>query len=176
MKRTLLATIAFTLLWVLLSMHTEPLIIACGVASIAGTIAIARRLEILDSEGAPYELNLRLPGFLIWLTKEVVMANLQVAKIILSRKIDITPHMILVPASQKTPLGQAIHANTITITPGTISLDVDGGVILVHALTREAASQDDSGDTDKVISWVEGTGPNPFRLGAKSGGSEGGEA
>ena len=81
--------------------------------------------------------------------------NLQVAKLILSPKMNIRPHLIRVPAPQRTTLGRVIYANTITITPGTISLDVHDDVILVHALSDDMASQDSAGETAKVISWLE---------------------
>jgi hypothetical protein len=63
----------------------------------------------------------------------------------------IEPQLLRVRASQRTSVGLAIHANTITITPGTISLDVRDGTILVHALTEAGASQDGSGDIDRKI-------------------------
>lgn len=156
MLRTVVAVVAFSVLWVLLSWHFEPLIVACGVLSVAGTVAIMRRLDLMDTEGAPFEFTLRVLLFIPWLVREIVVANLQMARVILSPRLRIQPHLIRVPANQRTAVGLAIHANTITITPGTISLDVRDGVILVHAVTDAAATQDGSGDIDRKISWVEG--------------------
>ena len=112
--------------------------------------------SILLEGGFSPELTLRVLVFIPWLVREIVMANLQMARVVLSPRLRIQPHLIRVPASQRTPVGLAIHANTITITPGTISLDVRDGTILVHALTEAAASEDGSGDIDRKISWVEG--------------------
>ena len=156
MLRTVVVVVAFSVLWVLLSWHFEPLIVLCGAVSVAATVAIMRRLDLMDREGAPFELTLRVLVFIPWLVREIVMANLQMARVVLSPRLRIQPHLIRVPASQRTAVGLAIHANTITITPGTISLDVRDGVILVHALTEAAASEDGSGDIDRKISWVEG--------------------
>ncbi|MCA9576072.1 MAG: Na+/H+ antiporter subunit E [Polyangiales bacterium] len=156
MLRTVVVVVAFSVLWVLLSWHFEPLIVLCGAVSVAATVAIMRRLDLMDREGAPFELTLRVLVFIPWLVREIVMANLQMARVVLSPRLRIQPHLIRVPASQRTPVGLAIHANTITITPGTISLDVRDGTILVHALTEAAASEDGSGDIDRKISWVEG--------------------
>jgi hypothetical protein len=113
----------------------------------------------------------RLANYLLALRKELLRSgtpaarctrrwcpstNFQVARIILSPRLRIEPQLLRVRASQRTSVGLAIHANTITITPGTISLDVRDGTILVHALTEAGASQDGSGDIDRKISWVEG--------------------
>ena len=156
MLRTVVTVVVFSVLWLLLSWHFEPLILACGVVSVGATVLIMRRLQLMDAEGAPVEFAIRVLLYIPWLVREIVMANLQMARVILSPRLRIQPHLIRVPASQRTAVGLAIHANTITITPGTISLDVRDGVILVHALTDAAASQDGSGDIDRKISWVEG--------------------
>lgn len=156
MLRTVVTVVVFSVLWVLLSWHFEPLIVACGVVSVGATVLIMRRLQLMDAEGAPMEFALRVLLYVPWLVREIITANLQIARVILSPRLRIQPHLIRVPASQRTAVGLAIHANTITITPGTISLDVRDGVILVHALTEAAASQDGSGDIDRKISWVEG--------------------
>ncbi|MBK6809427.1 MAG: Na+/H+ antiporter subunit E [Sandaracinaceae bacterium] len=156
MLRTVVAGAVFSVMWVLLSWHFEPLVIVCGVLSVAGTVAITRYLGFMDEEGAPYEFTLRVLAYMPWLLREIVVANFQVARIILSPRLRIEPQLLRVRASQRTSVGLAIHANTITITPGTISLDVRDGTILVHALTEAGASQDGSGDIDRKISWVEG--------------------
>lgn len=155
----LIAT-AFVLatVWLLWSGHTEPLVIGFGVTSIVLTIFVARRLKVLDEEGAPMGIFLvRFPIFFAWLIGEIISANIEVARIILDPRLPISSHLIRVPASQKTALGKVIHANTITITPGTVSLDVTDDVILVHALDHSLASQDDSGKADEMISWLEGS-------------------
>lgn len=155
MKRTLVTTALLAAVWILWSWHFEPLILGFGVVSVLLTVLVARRLKILDEETVPFELNLRLIVFLPWLAWEIVKANVQVAKTILSPSLPIRPHLIRVPADQRTTLGNVILANTITITPGTISLDLSDGVILVHCLDDEMADQDSSGTSTKMIHWLE---------------------
>jgi len=155
MTRTLVTAVLLAAVWIVWSWHFEPLIIGFGVAAVALTVFVARRLQILDEETVPFELNLRLLVFLPWLAWEVVKANLQVARTILSPSLPIRPHLIRVPADQRTTIGNVILANTITITPGTISLDLRDGVILVHCLDDEMADQDSSGTSSKMIHWLE---------------------
>ncbi|MEM9069875.1 MAG: Na+/H+ antiporter subunit E [Myxococcota bacterium] len=157
MVRTVITAMVLALVWVLWSWHFEPLIIGFGVAAVLLTVLTASRLKVLDEEGEPFEINLRLLGYLPWLAVQVLKANLQVAKLILSPDLPLRPHLIRVPANQRTVLGQTIHANTITITPGTISLDLRDDVILVHALDASFADEDDSGKNDQMVCWLEGS-------------------
>lgn len=155
----LIATAAvLALVWVLWSGHFEPLIVGFGIASVLLTIFIASRLKVIDEEGEPMGIFLvRFPIFVLWLVGQIIQANFQVARIILSPRLPIGSHLIRLRASQKTDLGRVIHANTITITPGTVSLDLRDDVILVHALDHSLASEDDSGKNDDMISWLEGS-------------------
>lgn len=157
MLRTFVTALVLAAVWIAWSWHFEPLIIAFGAASVVLTVLTARRLGVLDEEGSPIEWAGRLLLFIPWLAWQVVLANIAVAKLILSPKMPLEPHLIRLPANQRTVLGQTIHANTITLTPGTISLDLRDGVILVHALDRVFADQDDSGTNDRMICWLEGS-------------------
>jgi multicomponent Na+:H+ antiporter subunit E len=69
----------------------------------------------------------------------------------------ISPHLITVRTSQKTAVGQVIYANSITLTPGTISLDVRDDTILVHALTSDSAAGVEAGEMDRRVSRLEPT-------------------
>lgn len=71
---------------------------------------------------------------------EIVKANIDVAKIVLSKNMDIQPHFFKVPLHIKKDLNKVIYANAITLTPGTLSVDMDDDFILVHALTTAAAN------------------------------------
>ena len=155
----LIATAAvLALVWVLWSGHFEPLVVGFGAASIVLTLFIASRLKVLDEEAQPMGIFLiRFPVFVLWLVWEILKANVQVARIILNPRLPIGSHLIRLPASQKSDLGKVIHANTITITPGTVSLDLRDDVILVHALDHSLATEDDSGRNDQMISWLEGS-------------------
>ena len=64
--------------------------------------------------------------------------------------------MVRLASSQKSDLGLVIYANSITLTPGTVSVDVEPGEILVHALSRDAARELEIGEMDRRVSKVEG--------------------
>lgn len=155
MVRSLITTIVLALVWIAWSWHFEPLVVGFGVVAVVLTVALSKRMNILDEEGEPFEINIRLIRYIPWLVIEVLKANFQVAKLILDPEMPISPRLLKVRANQRTTLGQVIHANTITLTPGTISLDLRDNTILVHALSAEAQHQDESGRVDEMISWLE---------------------
>ena len=155
MVRTLVTAGLLAVVWVAWSWHFDPLIVGCGVASVILTVFLARRLGVMDEETVPFELAARLLLYIPWLVWEVLKANLQTAHLILHPMMPVRPHLIRLPADQRTALGRVIYANTITITPGTISLDLHDGVILVHCLDDAMASQESSGATARMIRWLE---------------------
>ena len=101
------------------------------------------RMGIVDEEGAPVELGIRpFTQYAPYLIKEIIESNIAVTKIICSRQMPLQRNMIEVSANQKSELGRVILANSITLTPGTISVDMEGDKILVHALSFEGAEED----------------------------------
>ncbi len=132
--------VVLALLWAMLSGMPKALLIALGVVSVALVTWIAVRMNNVDGYHAPLLPGLfGLVGYTLWLTKEIVIANLQVAKLIIAPKLSLHPTMITVDASELTELGQVIYANSITLTPGTVSLFIRDGRITVHSLIEEAA-------------------------------------
>jgi multicomponent Na+:H+ antiporter subunit E len=139
MKRSLVLFVNLMAVWLLLSGHFDPTLVTYGVLSCIGVVWLMAHLEILDHEALPSHLGLRLFSYIPWLLKEILLSNLAVAKVILSPRLPIHPRILRVSASQKTQVGQVIYANSITLTPGTVTLDVRDGQFLVHALTTESA-------------------------------------
>ena len=89
---------------------------------------------------------------------EIVKANIAVALRIVSPRLPIRPRVIRVRAGQRTDIGRVIYANSITLTPGTVTVDTEGDHITVHALTPEAAEGVLSGEMDRRVTRVEGRG------------------
>ena len=150
--------VVLAIVWLLLSGHFEPLVLTLGLASCVVVVAITRRMDLVDHEGHPIHLTRRATGYWLWLAWEVVKANIDVAKRVLAPNLNISPTMVRLTASQKTDLGLVIYANSITLTPGTVSVDVDPGEILVHALSRDAADDLKGGEMDRRVAQVEGEG------------------
>ena len=113
-------------------------------------------MGIDDSEGAPL-LGLRPLGYAGWLAVEIVKSNIDVASRILNPGLPIQPQVIRVRSTQKTDLGRVIFANSITLTPGTVSMEIRGDEIIVHALSTDAADFDASGEMNRRVTALEGS-------------------
>ena len=137
--------------WLLLSGHYTPFILILGVVSCITIVTVTLRMEVADREGHPIHLTWRALTYMPWLMIEIIKANFDVAKRVLSPSLPVTPTLLRVKASQTTDLGQVIYANSITLTPGTISVDVANNEILVHALSREGAESLLEGIMDKRV-------------------------
>ena len=142
--------------WLVLSGHYTFFIISLGILSSALVVSIMQRMDLIDHEGHPIHLTWRAFTYIPWLMIEIIKANIDVLKLILSPSLPATPTLFRVKASQTTDLGKVIYANSITLTPGTISVDIANGEILVHALTRAGAEDLMNGEMDRRVTRMVG--------------------
>lgn len=156
MKRGLLLFVLLFIVWLLLSGHYTSPLMTYGALSCAGIVLLVRHLGILDEEALPVHLSLRWLVYAPWLMKEIVLSNIAVAKVILTPGLPIHPRIIRLTASQSSDVSRVIYANSITLTPGTVTLDVRGSEFLVHSLTSDSAEGLLSGEMDRRVSRVEG--------------------
>ena len=143
--------------WLLLSGHYTALLLTIGILCCAGIVALAVRMSVLDEEGHPVHLVVGSLTYWPWLVFEIAKSTWGVARLILDPKLPISPTMIKVRASQKTRIGVNIYANSITLTPGTISVEVEDDQILVHAITEGGAGELAEGDMDRRVTAFEGS-------------------
>lgn len=155
MKQAVFLFVLLLGVWLLLSGHFDPLLVTFGLLSCAAVVAIGLHLRIVDAEALPVHLAFQLVLYLPWLFKEIVLSNLAVARVILDPRLPIRPRLLRVPASQRSEIAQVVYANSITLTPGTITLDVRDGMLLVHALTRESAEGLLGGEMDRRVARME---------------------
>ena len=148
--------IVLYIMWLLLSGHYEPFLLLLGLGSVIGIVFLANRMKIVDRESHPIHLTWRFPLYLVWLLWEVVKANIAVTKLIWHPSMPISPTLVKVSASQWSDLGRVIYANSITLTPGTVSVSLEERDIEVHAITKEMAADLESGTMDRQVSKLEG--------------------
>ena len=158
MKYTVSLSLVLFALWLLWSGHFDILLLSLGVISCAAVVVIAVRMKVVDREGVPVELALRLLLYLPWLLWQIVKANVDVARRILHPGLPISPVLIRVKAGQKHDIARVVYANSITLTPGTVSVDTQGDEITVHALSQEAAEALGTGEMDRRVTRMEGLG------------------
>ena len=155
MKRALTLFVVLYGVWLLLSGHYDATLMTYGALSCALVVALVAHLGILDGEALPVHLGIRPFLYVPWLMKEIILSNLSVARVILDPKLPIHPRILRVEASQKTDVGQVIYANSITLTPGTVTLDIRNGRLLVHALTTDSAEGLLTGEMDRRVARLE---------------------
>ena len=143
-------------LWLALSGHYTPLILSFGLGSVVLVVYLAHRMDVADHEGVPLHLGGRLLRYIPWLLKEIFVANVAVAKIILDPKLPISPIMVHFKGSQTTDMGRFIYANSITLTPGTITTGVNGNDFEIHALSFHDVDGKEEDEMDRLCTWVEG--------------------
>lgn len=158
MKHALTLTLSLFCLWLLLSGMFTTFLIALGLVCCAWVARIALRMDVVDHEGHPTHLRpVRVVRYWAWLSIEIIKSSVNVARLILDPKMPISPTLIEVESTQSDRLGQVIYANSITLTPGTVSINLGEKDIRVHALTQEAAQALRRGDMDRRVSALEET-------------------
>ena len=142
--------------WLLWSGHYTALITTFGVLSCLLVVFIASRMGIADAEGHPIGMLVRIILYVPWLTWAIIRSNIDIAAIILKPGLPISPRVIKIKAGQKSTVGKVLYANSITLTPGTVALDIDGDIITVHALDEGSAADLEEGSMDRRVCRVDG--------------------
>lgn len=150
-----LALFAF---WLLLSGIYTPFLVLSGLGASIAVAALAWRMGAADPEGHPVHLMPAVLTYWPWLVKEIAVSGWQVTRIILDPKLPVSPVLVRFKPSQKSTAGLVTHANSITLTPGTITVEADHDGFLVHALTRAGAEGLAGGEMDRRVARLEGRG------------------
>ena len=139
--------------WLLLSGQYKLWFIASGAVLAIAVTAFSAAKGLVDDEGFPIEELPRALPYWLWLGGQMALSALRVARLIVDPRLPISPTMVRVKAKERSPVGITTYANSITLTPGTISVEVSerGRAIWVHCITRENAE----GFTDDAMNdWV----------------------
>ncbi len=139
--------------WLLMSGYYTPLILSLGVISCLLCVYLTIKGKFLDNETLPIYFFPRLIQYTLWLIKEILKSNIQTAKVIIMKSEE--PELFSVKATQKTNEGKVTYANSITLTPGTVTTQIKNDVFEVHALTKDFGDDVRSSQMDKMVTWLE---------------------
>lgn len=152
--------------WILLSGKFDAVHIGAGVVTalfIAFVTGPLRRLQPVVGRSVDHPLGgLRWGAALLFavvLAKEIVISSLQIAYVVLHPRMPIQPRLLRFRTALPHPLARLTLANAITLTPGTVTLDVDGDDFLVHALTSVSARGIEAGAMRDRVSRIFGGRP-----------------
>jgi multicomponent Na+:H+ antiporter subunit E len=155
MKHTLSLFVTLAAFWLLNSGHYTLLMLSLGFASILLILVIAHKMDVVDQESQPLHLTSSIFGYYLWLVKEIIQANITVVKHIWLGKKSISPTLKKIKISQKTDMGKVIYANSITLTPGTVAIDLVDDEIIVHALLFKDIESLETGEMDRRVTMLE---------------------
>lgn len=153
------------------------LILLVGLASSLGVVWLCHGLGIVDRENVPLHWTPRTSIYVVWLAKRVVLSSLDVVRRIWIGGALVDPDVLIINSSAVTNIGRATHANSITLTPGTVTIDTEGSKLTVHTIAKKAVTRKGPGDkpghkrfkTDGWVRWVE-RGSEGKRAGGEAGG------
>ena len=157
--KILVLAILYSSIWIAFSGHFDFLLLSFGVLSVSIVLYTLRRMRIVDETPIKFQMNaFKLVIYSFWLIKEILKSNITVTKTILSQKIQVKQNMFNVPLSPKSDAAQVIFANSITLTPGTITVETEKNSLLVHALNFSDNMEDEIADMGNRVSEFERKG------------------
>jgi multicomponent Na+:H+ antiporter subunit E len=149
--RPVMLALLLMLAWVLWSGFLKPLLLALGALSSVLVVYLAHRMRLFDTEVFEWRFLLRLVRYWGWLAKEVLRSSLEVSRLVLSPRPRISPTVAEFESRCSHPTDQAILGNSITLTPGTLTLQIRDGRFVVHALTEAGARDIVEGEMDRRV-------------------------
>lgn len=142
--------------WLLLSGHYTPLLLTLGAISCILVVYVAHRMDVVDEEGLPFHIGLRFMLYLPWLIWAAFRSNVAMARIVLDPRLPIDPKLGRYHLPFRTELGRVIFANSVTLTPGTVTTAVGEDYIEVHVLSGTGFGTDPDDAMIRRVTRVEG--------------------
>ncbi|MCL0056159.1 Na+/H+ antiporter subunit E [Dehalococcoidia bacterium] len=121
--------------WLLLSGQMD--IMHLGLGLVCSLLVALFSHDLLIKEGTRLTIFMRFIPFLGWLVLQIIIANINVARRVIDPKMPILPGIIKFRSNLKSDVAQTTLANSITLTPGTMTVDVVGGDFYIHCLAIE---------------------------------------
>ena len=112
-------------------------------------------MDAVDHESMPLHLIHRVPPYLLWLAAQILHSNLDLVRRIWRRESDVDPVLLRVPLPQRSDSCRVIYANSINLTPGTLTVEMGDDSLLVHALAPRSAQSLQEGEMARRVSELE---------------------
>ncbi|AKS40769.1 Na+/H+ antiporter subunit E [Wenzhouxiangella marina] len=141
-------------LWLGISGVYKPLMFMLGAASVLVVVWLSRRMDVVGVEHNPALYSWRLPVYWAWLVGQIIKANLTVAKLVLNPA-RIRPQIVRVPVPLESKVAKVTYANSCTLTPGTVTLQLEPDELTAHVLDAGSAEDLQAGHMAARIAWLE---------------------
>ena len=139
------------LLWLLLSGRYEPLFITLGLFSAVAIACLHARQRRSPNPTIPF---FRFMFYLPWLFYRILLSNLHTACLILDPRLPIAPRIIRYRTKLRHPAAVALLGNSVTLTPGTVTTEINPPDLVIHALDEASAEDLTTGRLEKMIAWI----------------------
>jgi len=153
MKKTIWANVFLLIVWIIFANTLAIERVIWGVL----VVSLLQILYIKKLRGRSYEIDISLKKTLCWmryitlLIKEIWIANIQVAILVLKPKIQLDSGYFRYKTKLKTDFGKMVFANSITLTPGTITVDIEGDELIIHYLTSKIIEGFEDSKMERII-------------------------
>ena len=156
MRYLLSLALILALLWLGISGVYKPLLFMLGAASVVFVVWLSQRMDVVGVEHNPIIYSWRLPVYWAWLTWQIIIANVQVAAAALKPG-KVRPQIVEVPVGCQSAVGNVTYANSVTLTPGTVTLLLERNMLSAHALLDASAESLKTGEMERWVTWLEGS-------------------
>ena len=147
----LIILVSLSLFWLMLSGHFEALILGFGVISVLLVTWFLRRMDRVDGMPGLFRPGFAAFSYFAWLMWQVVLANIDVARRIWNPSLPIRPTWQRLDTTVATAMEKTLYANSITLTPGTLTTDVREDHFMIHALDPEGIVALRKGEMERRI-------------------------
>jgi multicomponent Na+:H+ antiporter subunit E len=130
-------------------------LLTLGLASIVLVTWLVSRMDRNDNAPVRMLFSMKFLSYLGWLIWQVIVTNIDVARRIWNPSLPIKPASRKIKVSIKDPLIKTIYANSITLTPGTVTTEIGEDYFIVHALNSEGLDELEEGDMERRLICLE---------------------
>lgn len=148
--------ILLSIFWLLLSGYIQLLLLSFGLVSVFIVLVLLKRMDDVDKEPKQMGVNFKMLQYVPWLILQIVKSSIDVTKLIWGRSDNVTPALAKIESQNVPTESQVLYANSITLTPGTLSVDMDESVITVHALNKASIDDLKKGEMEQKITGIWG--------------------
>lgn len=148
--------VLLSVFWLLLSGYIQPLLLSFGVVSVFIVLVVLKRMDKVDNEPFHVGTGLNISRYFVWLIREMLRSSVHVTKLIWSSSHKLSPAIAKISAHKITPDNQVLYANSITLTPGTLSVDLEDDEVTVHALQKSSLDELTLGSMEQKITGIWG--------------------
>ncbi len=146
--------ILLSIFWLLLSGYLQPLLLSFGLVSVGLVLYVLHRMDYVDQEPKQMSSGHRMIRYLFWLLGQIVSSSIHVTKHVWGSTDKLSPSLAKISAENIPKNKRVLYANSITLTPGTLSVDLEGGEITVHALQESSIQELKQGGMEQKITDI----------------------